>query len=82
VVFDSTAEKAAFAEVDKCSVVVVFTNVAKKCDFLDRIAETALAKKKQGIHAKAQQGSFIPSKVMAYRWPSLEWEKLEEMFKE
>jgi hypothetical protein len=34
------------------------------------------------IHAKAQDASLIPSKVMAYRWPSLIWEKLEAMFKE
>ena len=80
--FDSDDERGALDEIDRCSVIVVFTNTAKKCDFLDRVVETALAKKKQGVHAKAQENSLIPSKAMAYRWPSLDWEKLEEMFKE
>jgi hypothetical protein len=81
-VFDAVAETAALAEIDKCSIVVVFTNAAKNCDFLDRIVEASFAKKKQGMHARAQDSSFIPSKAMAYRWPSLEWDKLEAMFKE
>jgi predicted RNA-binding protein with PIN domain len=81
-VFDSDNEPAALAEIDKCSVIIVFTNAAQKCDFLDRVVETSLAKKKQGVHAKAQDNSLIPSKAMAYRWPSLDWEKLEAMFKE
>ena len=81
-VFDSSNEAGTVAEIDKCSIVVVFTNDAKKCGFLDRIVETSFGKKKQGVHAKAQDNSLIPSKAMAYRWPSLDWEKLEAMFKE
>lgn len=81
-VFDSSQEDAAFGEIDRCSIVVVFTNAAQKCGFLDRAVEASFAKKKQGIHAKAQENSLIPSKAMAYRWPSLDWEKLEAMFKE
>jgi hypothetical protein len=82
VVFDSGDGPAAIAEIDKCSIVIVFTDVATKGIFLDQVVEVSLAKKKQGIHAKAQDASLIPSKVMAYRWPSLTWEKLEAMFKE
>jgi hypothetical protein len=82
VVFDSSAGPAAMAAIDKCSIVIVFTDVAKSSAFIDQVVEASLAKKKQGIHAKAQDASLIPSKVMAYRWPSLIWEKLEAMFKE
>jgi hypothetical protein len=82
VVFDSAAGSAAMAEIDKCSIVIVFTDATKNSGFIDQVVEASLAKKKQGIHAKAQDASLIPSKVMAYRWPSLIWAKVEEMFKE
>jgi hypothetical protein len=80
-VFDSSSEAAALEEIAKCSIVVVFTDSVDKASFLDRVAEASLAKKKQGIHAKAKDNSLIPSKVMAYRWPSLDWKKVEEIFK-
>lgn len=82
VVFDASAEQSSISEIDKSSVVIIFTNTTRKCDFLDRMVEACLLKKKQGIHAKAQDASLIPSKAMAYRWPSLDWSALEEMFKE
>jgi hypothetical protein len=82
VVLDSGAGPTAIAEIDKCSVVIVFTDVAIKGAFLDQVVEACLQKKKQGIHAKAHDASLIPSKVLAYRWPTLIWEKLEMMFKE
>jgi hypothetical protein len=81
-VADSNDSDGAFKAIDSCSVVVVFTDTAQKADFLDRVVETALNKKKQGIHAKSTDKALIPSKAMAYRWPSLEWEKLEEMFRD
>jgi hypothetical protein len=80
-VFDSGEESKAMAGVDTASVIIVFTDEAKDCSFLDRVVESALKKKKQGIHAKAQNTSLIPSRATAYRWPSLDWAKLEEMFK-
>ena len=82
VVFDSSAGAAAIAEIDKSSIVIVFTDAATKGDFLDQVVEASSAKKKQGVHAKAHDASLIPSKAMAYRWPSLIWQKVEEMFKE
>jgi predicted RNA-binding protein with PIN domain len=81
-IFDSTQSAEALREIDKCSVVVVFTDVAQTTDFLNQVAEASLQKKKQGIHAKAHDKSSIPSKVMAYRWPSLDWDKVEAMFKD
>jgi hypothetical protein len=79
-VVDSAEKTAGLEAVDKHSVVVVFTDDVKKADFLDQIVETSLAKKRQGIHVKAKDKSLIPSKAMAYRWPSIDWEKLEAMF--
>src|ERR1700759_4772961 len=61
VIVDSGKAEGALAEIDKCSVIVVFTNTAQKCSFLDQVVEAALAKKKQGIHARGQQNSLIPS---------------------
>lgn len=78
---DLNNQAGALEAVDNCSVVIVFTDGAAKADFLDKVVETALAKKKQGIHVKSNDKSLIPSKALAYRWPSLDWEKLEEMFK-
>lgn len=82
VVFNSDQEAAAMSEIDKCSIIIVFTNVASAAPFLDKLVEACLAKKKQGVHAKGQDSSLIPSKVMAYRWPSLPWDKVQAMFKE
>jgi hypothetical protein len=80
-VFDASEEATAQGEIEKCSSIIIFTDATKTAGFLDKIVETALAKKKQGIHARGQKDALIPSKAMAYRWPSLEWDKLEEMFK-
>jgi hypothetical protein len=60
--------------------VVVFTDDAQQTAFLDDIVERALQKKKQGVHAKTKEAAQIPVKATAYRWPSLLWEKFEEMF--
>jgi len=60
--------------------VVVFTAEAKDTTYLDRIVERTLELKKQGVHAKAADDSNIPAKATAYRWPSLRWSKLEDMF--
>jgi hypothetical protein len=79
-VIDSSRGSAYEPLVDKCSVVVAFTNDVQKTGFLDDIVERALQKKKQGVHAKTKEASQIPVKAMAYRWPSLLWEKFEEMF--
>jgi hypothetical protein len=81
-VFDSTQGTAALAEIEKCSIVVVFTASTQKAGFLDQIVEACLSAKRQGILVKARDDSLVPSKAMAYRWPSLSWEKLEEMFTE
>jgi hypothetical protein len=79
-VTDSSKGGAYEALLDKSSVVVVFTNDTQQTSFLDDVVERALQKKKQGIHAKATDTSKIPVKATAYRWPSLLWEKFEEMF--
>ena len=79
-VTDASEGKTYDALVDKSSIVVVFTDNAKNTTFLDEVVESAFQKKKQGIHAKSKQGCQIPAKATAYRWPSLLWEKLEEMF--
>jgi hypothetical protein len=65
---------------DKSSVVVVFTDNTQQTAFLDDVIEQALGKRKQGIHAKTKETARIPVKATAYRWPSLVWEKFEEMF--
>jgi hypothetical protein len=79
-VIDSSKGKAYEPLVDKSSVVVVFTDDAQQTAFLDDIVERALQKKKQGVHAKTKEAAQIPVKATAYRWPSLLWEKFEEMF--
>jgi hypothetical protein len=80
-VTDSSKGDAYSALLDKSSVVVVFTSDAKNTLFLDQVVEGALQRKKQGIHAKTTEASQIPVKATAYRWPSLLWEKFEEMFR-
>jgi hypothetical protein len=69
-------------KLDSYSVVVAFTNEARKFDFLDSVADIVLGKKKQGIHVKATPAASIPPKISGYRWPSLSWDKLEAMFEE
>jgi hypothetical protein len=80
VVMDASDEEAAVKEIDNSSVIVIFTATIKSAPFLDRIVEVCLARQKQGIHVKATDDALIPSKAMAYRWPSLSWDRLEEMF--
>ena len=81
-IFDASQEKAALAEIDNCSIIVAFTDAVQKAPFLDKIIEASLSKKKQGIHVKSKSNALIPSKATAYRWPSLDWEAFEAMFKE
>jgi hypothetical protein len=81
-VVDSGQKTEALNAIDGCSIIIVFTDSVQKADFLDQIIESSLVKKKQGIHVKAKDKSLIPSKALAYRWPSLDWEKLETMFKD
>jgi hypothetical protein len=68
--------------IESFNVVVAFTNIAKDFGFLNEVADVVLVKRKQGIHARAISDASIPAKISAYRWPSLSWEKLEEMFTE
>jgi transposase-like protein len=70
-----TAEK-----ISAATVVIAFTNTAAKFVFLDSLAEQCLRLAKQGIHVRATANSLIPSKVTAYRWSSLTWDRLEEVF--
>jgi hypothetical protein len=60
-VVDSNDKPGALKAVDDCSVVIAFTDAALKADFLDQVVETALAKKKQGIHVKSKDKSLILS---------------------
>lgn len=79
-VTDSSEDNRYQTLLPKASLVVVFTDAAEKCSFLDEVVELSFRERKQGVHSKAHDGSRIPSKATAYRWPSLLWEKLEEMF--
>lgn len=72
----------ALSQIASHAVVVFFTSDATSTDFLNSIADETLLKQKQGIHARAKPNSIIPSKVMAYRWPSLLWEEVEALFAE
>lgn len=79
-VTDASKGNAFASLIDKASIVIVFTSATKTTAFLDEVIELAFQKKKQGLHAKAEEGSQIPAKASAYRWPSLLWPRMEEMF--
>lgn len=81
VLVDSSAGDSATAKIDKVSMVIVFTESTKKTSFLDGIIQSTVRKKKQGVHGKGKSNSLIPPQATALRWPSLEWSKLEEIFK-
>jgi hypothetical protein len=60
---------------------VVFTDAATNTRFIDTIIDKALVKKMGSVHVKSQPRSSIPSKVTAYRWRSITWAELEEIFR-
>lgn len=79
-ILDASTGKVFEDHLGKTSVVIAFTDEARKTQYLDGVIETVFQSKKQGLHAKAKDISHIPSKASAYRWPSLIWSKVEEMF--
>jgi len=80
-VLDASDGDAYFESLKKASVLIVFTDETDVTAYVDAVVEAAFQGKKQGLHAKAKDVSRIPSKISAYRWPSLSWPMIEEMFK-
>ena len=79
-VVDASSGDGFVDQLGKSSVLIAFTDTADATAYIDKVVEAAFQAKKQGLHAKAKDTARIPSKVSAYRWPSLIWSKVEEMF--
>ncbi|MBZ0262269.1 MAG: hypothetical protein K8F90_16915 [Hyphomicrobiales bacterium] len=79
-VHDSSNPAGATEALQSSSVVIGFTSSTAKEDFLNAIAEAATRTKKQGIHVGVGESAIIPSKMKAYRWPSMTWKELEKIF--
>lgn len=60
---------------------VAFTNEATAAPFIDSVVDKALIKRIGAVHVQAHEKALIPSKVTAYRWRSVTWAQLEEIFK-
>ena len=73
---DSADPEAVPSKIRDASVVVAFTNGVLQTKFLDDLADKVLLEKKRGIHVHGLEGAQIPAKIVAYRWPSMTWEKL------
>jgi hypothetical protein len=81
-VLDGSRASAADELIGSSTFLVVFTDAATNTRFLDAIIDKALVKKMGAVHVKSQPKSPIPSKVTAYRWRSITWAELEEIFRE
>jgi hypothetical protein len=78
---DGNQSSAADGLIATSTFLVVFTDAATNTRFLDTIIDKALTKKMGSVHVKSQPKSTIPSKVTAYRWRSITWAELEEIFR-
>jgi hypothetical protein len=67
--------------IDSTTFLVAFTNETKDAPFIDSVIDKAHVKKIGGVHVRSHSKSFIPSKITAYRWPSITWDELEAIFK-
>jgi hypothetical protein len=80
-ILDGNQSSTADGLIDSSTFLVVFTDAATDTRFLDAIIDKALIKKMGSVHVKSQSKSSIPSKVTAYRWRSITWAELEEIFR-
>jgi hypothetical protein len=80
VVDGSSGVDAAGSQLNNSSVLIVFTNETDDAGFLNSVIDEALLRKVRGMHARGSADSIIPSKVTAYRWPSMNWPELEALF--
>jgi len=81
-VLDGSQASAADGLVESSTFLVVFTDKTTNTRFIDVIIDKALVKKMGGVHVKSEPKSSIPSKITAYRWRSISWTELEEIFRE
>jgi hypothetical protein len=78
---DSSRAGDADGLIESSTFLVVFTDAATNTRFLDAVIDKALVKKMGSVHVKSRARSVIPSKVTAYRWRSITWAELEEIFR-
>jgi hypothetical protein len=81
-VLDGNQSSAADGLIESSTFLVVFTDTATNTRFLDAVIDKALVRKMGSVHVKSHPKSVIPSKVTAYRWRSITWAELEEIFRE
>ena len=70
----------AASSLDGASVLVTFTDAAEEAEFLNKVIDQGLLRKRRGLHVRNAGEAIIPSKVTAYRWPSMSWNEMEELF--
>jgi hypothetical protein len=80
-ILDGNQSSTADGLIESSTFLVVFTDAASDTRFLDATIDKALIKKMGSVHVKSQPKSSIPSKVTAYRWRSITWAELEEIFR-
>jgi hypothetical protein len=80
-VLDGSSSSTADGLIESFTFLVVFTDAATDTRFLDSIIDKALLQKMGSVHVKSRPQSSIPSKVTAYRWRSITWAELEEIFR-
>ena len=80
-VLDGSQPSTADGLIESSTFLVVFTDTATDTRFIDTIIDKALLRKMGSVHVKSRPQSSIPSKVTAYRWRSITWAELEEIFR-